>query len=295
MKTTTTALILTAVILTILAVFNPAFAQSSQGSYTVNLTYATIQVTYPSEVMPGDSVTVNVQVTPKSNAYIQTLTATLYYIDEAGLHQLATQTLADNSKMASSYGYYYTSSSFSKNFQVTVPQNAPRTSLVAVFSETVRSTYYNNYYGYPYYYYAYPYNNYSYACSYYYCEYSYAYPAYYLSYYPSYAATLSDSAIAPLSYIKASTPEYVGLQSEYQSVEQQLQQSQDQNQQLQSTISQQSSTINQLNQQLASSNSSTNTYQTLAVGLGILAIVLAVVAALRGRTKPQAPKLQNTE
>jgi len=293
----TTALILSAVLLTTIALFNPAFAQSNQASYTVNLTYSTIQVTYPSEVLPGDSVTVNVQVNPKSNVYLQTLTATIYYIDETGLHQLTSQTLANNSKMNSyGYSYSYTTSSFSKSFQVTVPQDAPRTSLVASFSETAQSNNYNNnYYGYPYYYYyEYPYNN-SYSCSYWYCEYSYTYPAYYYAYYPSYSSTSTDSAIAPLSYIKASTPEYATLQSQYQSLQQQLQQTQAQNQQLQSTVSQQSTTINQLNQQIASSNSNTQTYQVLAVGLGILAAALAVFATFRGRSKPQAAKPQSTE
>jgi len=294
----TTALILSAVLLTTIAMFNPAFAQSNQASYTVNLTYSTIQVTYPSEVLPGNNITVNVQVTPKSNVYLQTLTATIYYIDETELHQLTTQTLANNSNMNSyGYSYSYTTSSFSKSFQVTVPQNAPRTSLVATFSETAQSNnYYNNYYGYPYYYYSeYPYDNNSYSCSYWYCEYSYTYPAFYYAYYPSYPSTSTDSAIAPLSYIKASTPEYAALQTQYQSLQQQLQQSQAQNQQLQSTISQQSMTINQLNQQIASSNSNTQTYQVLAVGLGILAAVLAVFAAFRGRSKPQAAKSQSPE
>jgi hypothetical protein len=309
MKATTT-FILAAALLTTIAISNPVFAQSNQASYTVNLAYSTLQVTYPSQVLPGDSVTVNVQVTPKSNVYLQTLTATIYYIDDAGLHQVTSLTLVDNSKSMNSYnygyGYSYTTSSFSKSFQVTVPQNAPRTSLEAVFSETAQSNNYNNYYGdyysyfgYPYYYYGHPYYNSSrYSCSYYYCEYSFVYPAYYYPYYaynPSTAST--DKAIAPLSYVQANTPEYAALQSQYQTLQQQLQQSQAQNQQLQSTASQQSTTINQLNQQLASANGSTQTYQALAIGLGILAAALAVIAAFRGRSKPQpqTATAKNTE
>lgn len=289
-----TALILSAVLLTAIAMFNPAFAQSNQASYTANLTYSAVQVTYPTEVLPGDTVTVNVQVTPKNNVYLQTLTATIYYVDEAGLHQITTQTLADNSKVNSyGYGYSYShaTSSFSKSFQVTVPQNAPRTSLMAVFSETAQSSYYNNYYGYPYYYYwyGYPYDNYSYDCGYYYCEYSYSYP-FYLAYYPSYSSTSTDSAIAPLSYIKANTPEYEVLQSQYASLQQQLQQSQAQNQQLQGTVSQQNATINQLSQQLASSNKNTQNYQALAIALAIVVALLAIFAVYRGRSKPQATK-----
>jgi hypothetical protein len=300
----TTALLLSAVLLTTIALFNPVFAQSNQATYTVNLTYSTIQVTYPSDVLPGDSVTVNVQVNPKSDVYLQTLTATIYYVDENGLHQLASQTLTDNSNMNNNgyygygYGNSYTTASFSKSFQVTVPQDAPRTSLVATFSETAQSNNYNNYnyYGYPFYsYYGYPYDNNSYSCSYWYCEYSYTYPAFYYEYYPSYSSTSTDSAIAPLSYIKASTPEYTALQSQYQSLQQQLQQTQAQNQQLQSSVTQQSMTINQLNQQIASSSSNTQTYQVLAIGLGILAAAFAGIAAFRGRSKPQTAKQQSTE
>jgi len=288
-------------LLTTIALFNPVFAQANQSSYTVNLTYSTIQVTYPSQVMPGDSITVNVQVNPKNYVYLQTLTATIYYIDEAGLHQLTSQTLAANSN-SYGYSYPYTTSSFSKSFQVTVPQNASRTSLEAMFSETAQSSYYNSYFAYPYYY-EYPYDNYSYNCHHWYCEFSNAYPFYVA--YPSYSSTSTDNAIAPLSYIKASTPEYValqsqyaGLQSQYQSLQQQLQQSQTQNQQLQSTVSQQSVSINQLNQQLAASKSSAQDYETLAVGLGILAVIfaaLAIFAAFRGRSKPQAATSQSKE
>src|SRR5208283_486716 len=100
---------------------NSAFAQSAQVSYTVNLSAFSLQVTYPSQVKPGDAVSVNVQVNPKTSlAYLQTLTATVYYADSGGLHSVSTQTLySDNG-----YGGYVTSS-FTKSFTVTVPQNAP--------------------------------------------------------------------------------------------------------------------------------------------------------------------------
>jgi hypothetical protein len=292
----TTVLILSTVLFMTLALFTPAFAQSNQASYTVTMTYSTIQVTYPSQVMPGDSITVNVQVNPKSYVYIQTLTATIYYVDESGLHQIASETLVDNSN---SYSYTYATNSFSKSFQVTVPQNISRTSLEVIFSETARSNNYN-YFGYPYYFY-YGYQDDNYSCNYWGCEYWNVYP-FYFTYYPAYSSASIDSAIAPLSYIKATTPEYTALQSQYQSLQsqeqslqQQLQQTQAQNQQLQSTLSQQSITINQLNQQLASANGNTQTYQALAVGFVILAAILAVFTVLRGRNQPQAAKAHTTE
>lgn len=302
---TTTATIVSAILLATIAMLSPAFAQTTQATYTANLTYSSIQVTYPSEVMPGDTVTVNVQVTPKNNVFLQKLTATIYYSDETGLHQLTSETLADNSNLAKNYNYgygyskSYATSSFSKSFQVTVPNDAPRTSLVALFSETAQSINYNYsyYYSYPYYYYyGYPYNSTYYSCGYYHCYYSYSYPAYY-AYYPSYSypSMSTDTAIAPLSYIKASTPEFASLQSQYQSLQQQLQQSQAQNQELQNTISSQSATINQLNQRLASSSNTTQTYQGLAVVLGVLAAVFAGIAAFRGRSKQQVIKSETTE
>jgi uncharacterized protein YoxC len=241
--------LVTAALLLVVSLFNPAFAQPTQVSYVVNLNSFTLQVTYPSEVMPGDNVTVNIQGSPKSNnLYLQNLTATIYYADPTGLHQLVTQNIVSNP--ANGYGYYesyanesYTTGSFSKNFTVNVPQNVPRTSLVAIFSETVQS---QNL----------------------------------VLNYPSYTTT-TDDAIAPLSYIKATTSEYAALQSKYQTLQQQLNQTQAQiaeNKQLQTTISQQSTMISQLNQELASANGIAQTYEIVAVVFVSIAVAIIAVA-----------------
>ena len=285
MLRTQEALLVIVMILSSVGLANSAFAQSAQSSYTVNLNSFSLQLTYPSQVKPGDTVSVNVQVNPKTSlAYLQTLTATIYYADTGGLHNIATQTLFTNN----GYGYgSYVTSSFSKSFTVNVPQSAPRTSLVAVFTETAQSNYYNSYYSYGY-------------GSYYSGWY---YPAYNYGVYPSYySGTTTDDAIAPLSYIQASTPEYVNLQSTYQMLQQQLnqtqaqlsqsqaqlQQGQMQNQQLQGTIAQQSATINQLNQQLTTASGMMQTYQLLALVLGIMAIVFAAFGIYEWRTKSSA-------
>ena len=152
---------------------------------------------------------------------------------------------------------------------MTVPQDAPRTSLIALFSETVQS----NYYDYSSYYYP---STYSMGMKHYGIFFSVYYPSYYYS-------SSTDQGIAPLSYINATTPEYVALQSEYQILQQQVSQGQAQNQQLQTTISQQSATINQLNQQLASAGTMTQRYQTLALVFGILAAALAALAVYQSR------------
>jgi hypothetical protein len=245
MKSAVTFLV-TAALLLVVSVFNPAFAQPTQVSYVVNLNSFTLQVTYPSEVMPGDRVTVNIQGSPKSNNLdLLNLTATVYCADPTGLHQLATQNIVSNP--ANNYGYYesyanesYTTGSFSKNFTVNVPRNATATSLVAIFSETVQSE-------------SLVFN------------------------YPSYSTT-TDEAIAPLSYIKATTPEYVTLQSKYQMLQQQLNQTQAQNKQQETTISQQSTMISQLNQELASANGAAQTYQIEAAIYASIAVVITAVA-----------------
>jgi hypothetical protein len=260
------------------------FAQSSQNSYTIDLTYLTVQLSYPSQVLPGDSVTVNLQATAKSSVSSVTVTAQIDYANGADLHQLASATVSNN--------YMTRGNSLSKQFQFAIPQDAPRTSLIAILAEKVR-TVYTSYYYYPVSY------NYSSPYCYYYpywgddCYYNSAYYSYW--YYPSYSySTTTDSGIAPLSYIKATTPEYTALQSQYQSLQQQLAQSQAQNQQLnqnlqnaQNTIAQRDATIAHLNQQLNSSQTTNTTLEAIAVGLAIVAIVLGLVAAHehRGRNE----------
>lgn len=253
------------VLLVLVSLFNSAFGQPTQASYTVKLDSFSLQVTCPSEVMPGDNVTVTVQGNPVGNSvYLESLTATIYYADASGLHQLATENLASNSLNGYSYSRPYTTS-FSESFTVNVPQNASRTSLVALFSETAQSYHYGSG-GY-----AYGYGI-NYGLPWEYSSYSYTSP-------PSYPYTsTTDQAIAPLSYIKANTPEIVTLQSENQMLQQQLKQSQAQNQQLQTTISQQNATINQLNQE----------YQILALTLGILAVALAIFNIYQWRRKERA-------
>ena len=281
MKSTTLTAIVAALIL--LTTLNCALGQSNQVSYTVRLNSFTLQVTYPAQVMPGDTITIYVQGGPTGSAvYLQSLTVTVYYADAAGLHQISTQDLFASSP-PNSYNNYVTygySGSFSKNFTVTVPENAPRTALVALFSETVQPNYYS--YG------GYAYNYPSYASYPYYPSYTvYVSPAYYP--YSSYSYS-SDQGIASLSYIKANTPETVTLQSQNQLLLQQLSQLQVQSQELQSKVSDQSATINQLTQQLASMNGTVQAYQMVALTLGVLVVILLAFSFSRrklDRTKQQ--------
>jgi hypothetical protein len=273
-------LFLTAAVLLCLFLPSPAFAQPAQISYTVTLNWFSLQVTYPSEVMPGEALNVSVQGTPEgTGVYLQNLTAIIYYADASGLHQLASQTLVSNPTFA--YAYYYgapPTGSFSKSFTVNVPQDAPRTSLMAVFSETAQySNYYANYYYEP--------NPFAY--------WYYGNPVFY-SFYPAFT-TSTDQGISPLSYIEATTPEYVALQSEYHMLQQQLNQTQTQNQQLQTTITRQSAMISQLNQQLTSANSTAQTYEAVAVVFVIIALALAAFSIYQTRSKAKMKRTGTSE
>jgi len=266
------------------SLFNSVYAQSTQ--YTVKLSAYSLLVTCPAEVMPGETVTFNVQGNPTVNGvYLQSLTATIYYTDQTGIRQLQTESLVVSSSPNAynnyvSYGYY---GPFNKNFTVNVPENTPRTSLVALFSQSAT---FGSYYSYagnglnPYYYtnpypFSYPfYPYYPSYMSYAYYPYSYSTPQY-----------GSDQAVAPLSYIKANTPESVTLQSENQMLQQQLSQAQGQNQALQTRLSQQNATINQLNQQVTDMNGTIQTYQMLSLGLGILAVIFLVFTISQRRGK----------
>ncbi len=236
---------------------------ASQVSSSVTLSYLKVQLTYPQEVLPGDSLTVNVQATAKEYLRLVSLSVQIYYGDSGDLHLLTSATIAKDMYMS-------TRDRINKDIQITVPLDAPRTSLIALVSENVRSRYYDySYYYYPYYYYPYFYN--------------YSYP-YYYAVYPSYTyASTTDDTVTALSYIKATTPEYVALQTEYQTLQQKLTQAQSDNQKLQQdlqakqvTINQMNSAVSDLNQLLAAAQSNIQLLQMIAVVLtGIIVFLTA--------------------
>ncbi len=283
-------ILLLAVVVASLLYVKPVVAQSTQTSYTVNLAYLSVQLSYPSQVMPGDTITVNLQASPKNAVSGVSLTIQIFYADGTTLHQLASATVSNG------YNYYMNSgSSLGKQIQLTIPKDAPRTSLIAALTEKVQSAYYSDYY--------YPgsYNYTSPNCYYYYYDYSYC--TYYGYAYPSSSySTSTDTGVAPLSYIKATTPEYVSLQSEYQMLQQQLAQSQAEDQQLkqnlqdaQNKIAQQNAAIANLNQQLNSSQSMNGTVEAAAGGLGIIAIILGVFVAYLSGGRSRTPNAKGQD
>jgi hypothetical protein len=293
MKNTRPIIVLVILVASI-AVSLPVFAQSTQSSFTVNLTYLTVQLSFPAQVSPGDTVTVNIQASGKSYSTSGvSLTAQIYYANGTDLHQLTTATLSKNA---------HSGDSLLKQVQFTIPQDAPRTSLIAVLTEKVQ-TLYVTYYYYP------TGHNYSSPYCYYYpsyadnCYYDHNYDGYGSgSAYPSYSYdTTTDSGVAPLSYILAKTPEYTSLQTQYQSLQsqyqalqQQLAQSQAQNQQLnqnlqnsQNTIAQRDATIASMNQQMSTTQVTTTTLEIVAAGLAILTLVFGVLAIRNRKEQPQ--------
>lgn len=263
-----------------LAASQPALAQTGDVSSTVDLGHFNVQASYPAEVLPGNSVTVHIQAKAKSSFNLVSLTLAVYYADGSSLRQVTSATLASNTHMNSGQ-------SVNKDVLFTVPSSVPRTSLIALFSESVRVAYYDYYY-YPAVYY-YPVN---YSYPYWYYDYYY-YPYMYYYAYPSASySTTTDDELSALSYVKATTPEYVSLQSQYDTLQQNLQQVQADNQKLQqdlnaaqSTITQKDAQIADLNQQLDSAKATGTTIGVAALALVAVVVIVAVVAVMRGRSK----------
>ncbi len=267
------------VILASLFASQSVFAQSNQITSTVSLTHLNVQLTYPSQVLPGQSATINVTAQAKDSFQLANLTVQVYLADQNNLRQLLSTTVAQNTMMPSG-------NQINKQIQITVPSDAPRTSLVALITESVSMTPYSYPYAYAYPYWSgnlygnwygygsYPYYSYS-SPSYYY---AYSYPSYPSYSYPPYNYQLgSDDAVAPLSYVPATTPEYAALQSQYQQLQTQNQQLQQQLQASQNSTAQKDSTISNLNSQLSSAQGTTTLLEIVAVILAIAAVSLAVL------------------
>jgi predicted RND superfamily exporter protein len=270
----------------------PVFAQSSQVTSTVSLSHLNVQLTYPSQVLPGQSATINLAAQARDSFQLTSLTMQVYLADQNNLRQLLSTTLAQNTMMSSS-------NQINKQIQVTVPSDAPRTSLVALVTENV-AAYLYSYASYPYW--DWYWNGNSMTSSNWY-NYGYPYYSYYYSY-PSYGyQATSDNALAPLSYVQATTPEYVNLQQQYQQLQQQLNQTQGQNQQLQQQVqtlqnsnTQKDNTIANLNSQLSSTQGTTTLLGVIAVILAIVAVALAAVHFRpTGKSGSQTPTKQDTE
>lgn len=190
-------------LLCILSVSMPSYAASTQRKFS--LAYFDVDVSYPDSVKPGETITIYVTATAKKDCEIQDLTVELFAYSISGESKLVT-TISVSKQTTVTSG-----NSFQKSTSVTVPADALRSFLIAVASESVRTYSYS--YSYPYYY-GYPYWSYSY--------WSYGtdrsrywwwYPVYYS--YRTYV-DLVDKEMGPVSYVLASTPEYIQLKTDYE-------------------------------------------------------------------------------
>ena len=279
MKQLTKSLLLLVVVALLPLITKSGFGESSVISTSVSLSYLNVQLSYPSEILPGENFTVNFQATAKDYVRVRSLTLDVYFASGKSLRLLTSTNIASNYRMNRG-------DRVSKDVQVTIPLDAPRTSVIALVSEDVRLVYYYYDYYYPYYYW-----NYSY---------------WYYAVFPSYTYTdITDDAIAPLSYIKATTPEYVSLQAEYQMLEEKLNGAQAQNQKLQrdleserNTVQQKDAIISDLTQRLEAAE---NTVRLLEIASAALLIIIAAMGALAWRTikklsrsKPESPTKEET-
>ena len=117
------------------------FAQSNQVTSTVTLSHLNVQLTYPSQVLPGQSATINLVAQAKDSFQLTSLTVQVYLADQNNLRQLLSTTVAQSTMMSSG-------NQINKQVQVTVPSDAIRTSLVALVTESVSITSYSNSYAY---------------------------------------------------------------------------------------------------------------------------------------------------
>ena len=258
-------------LVTVILFINPVNAQSNQVTNNVSLRYLNVQLTYPSQALPGQSVTVNVQAKAKGSFQLSSLMLHVYAADSPNLNlrELTSTTVAQNLEMASG-------TQISKAIQVAVPADVPRSSLIARVSENITLTVF----------------------------------IVYINGNPSvqaapYNTATQDEAISTLTYIAATTPEYMALQSQYQTLQTQhqqllrgLNQSLAQNVKLQTAINQQNATIRelkeQLNQQLTYANRRVETYQGLALGFGILTVFFcSLYVHQRRKQQSIAPLVQS--
>jgi hypothetical protein len=225
------------------------YAQSNSVlNNSVSLKRLNVQLIYPSQTFPGQPVTVSVLATAKNAFWLASLNIQVYLADPSStsLRQLTSAIVAQNLLLS-------TGGQISKGIQVSVPQDAPHTSLLALVSES--ETIVNNVPSAP-----------------------------SLQATPFYI-TVSDNAVAPLTLIEAATPEYVALQSQYRQLQQTLDQTQAQNRKLQQDLQNTKDTIAQRDLTIADLNMDLNTQLTkhlipLEVISAILAVALGIVLVL---------------
>lgn len=253
-------------------------------------------VAFPKTANPGDSVLVSVNAVAKSSVRVVDLSIqVLAYMEGGDLQSIGSASLATSQQYQSQYQYQYQYSSqyqyvskgntLHKEFSVTVPTSILRGELVAVVSETTRSTSYSYYYS-PYYYSYYGYYPYYSGYSPDSTSYYWYYPYYYTYYYPeTYYQEYVESKTLPCTYILATTPEYVKLKSDYDKLSTDYGTLSSQYNDLSVKYQQAMDQNKELSDKLSTTTQNMNYATILAIVFLIATIILAVFAARPSRKR----------
>lgn len=247
-------------------------AISPTNAATVNrkfsLAYFDVDVAYPDNGKPGEPVTISVVATAKKDCEVQDLSVELFAYSTSGDPRLigSASVLKQTSVVSGN--------SFQRIVTIGIPADVPRSFLMAVVSESVRTYSYSYSYYYSYYY---PYW-WSYNASRYWWSW---HPVYYG--YRTYVDTV-DKEAGPLTYILATTPEYTQLKANYDQLtadHDKLTKDYNKLSSDYSTLTTRYANLNEEHQQLLKDNENLAlTLNITKTTLVLIALAVAVVAAL---------------
>jgi uncharacterized protein (UPF0333 family) len=188
--------------LVVLSVFlaSMCLAYASPTQKRFSLAYFDVDVSYPQNGKPGESVTISATATANKDCEVQDLSIDLFAYSVTGDPRLIGSVSIIKQTTVTS------GNSFQKYATITIPSDVPRSFLMAVASESIRTYSYSYSYSYSYWY---PYSWYSHDTTRYWWWW---YPTYYS--YRTYVDTV-DKDTGPLTYVLATTPEYTQLKTDY--------------------------------------------------------------------------------
>jgi len=181
----------------ILANMVSAGAAPSQRRFS--LAYFDVDVTHPDNAKPGETITISISATAKKDCEIQDLSVEFFVYSVSGEPRSIGSTSIVRQVSVASGNFFQKSAAYA------IPTDAPRSFLMAVASETVRTYSYSYSYSY---YYSYPY------------WWGYNATRYWWWWYPSYYSwrtytDIVDKETGPLTYVLATTPEYTQIKADY--------------------------------------------------------------------------------
>ncbi len=164
---------------------------------TATLPNFNVEFNFPSEGNPGDNVVLSIKAVARENVRLGELTIHVYaYAGHGEQRTILVDTIAEDGRVKNG-------ETFHRSYTATLPTDIPRSPLMATVHETARTyrTAYTSYYTwwYP------PYWNYSWT----------GWPYWGVPYRYTYSSEQTTFTSVPLTYVKATTPEYEKLRSDY--------------------------------------------------------------------------------